>query len=156
MKTEIKWGLIFTFVQFLWICLEFAVGLHDKYVSMHPILTNLFIIPAVYVMYLAIREKKNILGGKITFGQAFLCGLGVSVIVAVLAPLSQYIFHRFINPNYFQNAINYAISAGKLTEAEAGSYFSLQSYMMQASLGAIVAGVITSLIIAAIIRSKSA
>lgn len=156
MKTEIKWGLIFTFVQFLWICLEFAVGLHDKYVSMHPILTNLFIIPAVYVMYLAIREKKNILGGKITFGQAFLCGLGVSVIVAVLAPLSQYIFHRFINPNYFQNAINYAISAGKLTEAEASSYFSLQSYMMQASLGAIVAGVITSLIIAAIIRSKSA
>lgn len=156
MKTEIKWGLIFTFVQFLWICLEFAVGLHDKYVSMHPILTNLFIIPAVYVMYLAIREKKNILGGKITFGQAFLCGLGVSVIVAVLAPLSQYIFHRFINPNYFQNAINYAISAGKLTEAQASSYFSLQSYMMQASLGAIVAGVITSLIIAAIIRSKSA
>ncbi len=156
MKTEIKWGLIFTFVQFLWICLEFAVGLHDKYVSMHPILTNLFIIPAVYVMYLAIREKKNILGGKITFGQAFLCGLGVSVIVAVLSPLSQYIFHRFINPNYFQNAINYAISAGKLTEAQASSYFSLQSYMMQASLGAIVAGVITSLIIAAIIRSKSA
>ncbi len=156
MKTEIKWGLIFTFVQFLWICLEFAVGLHDKYVSMHPILTNLFIIPAVYVMYLAIREKKNILGGKITFGQAFLCGLGVSVIVAVLSPLSQYIFHRFINPNYFQNAINYAISAGKLTEAEASSYFSLQSYMMQASLGAIVAGVITSLIIAAIIRSKTA
>lgn len=156
MKTEIKWGLIFTFAQFLWICLEFAVGLHDKYVSMHPILTNLFIIPAVYVMYLAIREKKRILGGKIAFGQAFLCGLGVSVIVAILSPLTQYIFHRFINPNYFQNAINYAISAGKLTEAEASSYFSLQSYMMQASLGAIVAGVITSLIIAAIVRSKSA
>ncbi|QQS47384.1 MAG: DUF4199 domain-containing protein [Acidobacteriota bacterium] len=156
MKTEIKWGLFFALMAFLWICLEFAVGLHGRYISMHPIITNLFIIPAVYIMYLAIREKKNLLGGKITFGQAFMCGLGVSVIVAILSPLSQFIFHRFVNPNYFTNAINYVTSAGKMTEAEATAYFSLQSYMLQSSLGAIVAGVITSLIIAAIVRTKTA
>ncbi|MGE0101250.1 MAG: DUF4199 domain-containing protein [Blastocatellales bacterium] len=155
MKTEIKWGLIFTVVQMLWWCLEFAVGLNDRYISMHPLLTNLFVIPAVYMMYLAIREKKRSLDGRISFGQAFTCGVGVSVIVAVLAPLTQYIYHRLISPHYFQNAINYAVSASKLTEAEANRYYSLPSYMVQASLGAIVTGVITSLIIAAVVRSKT-
>jgi hypothetical protein len=107
------------------------------------------------MMYLAIREKRQALGGAITFTQAFMCGLGVSVVVAVLSPLAQYLTHRVISPNYFTNAINYAVSAGKLTMEQAGQYFNLQSYMVQASLGAIVAGVITSLILAAFMRTKS-
>ncbi|MBK6799704.1 MAG: hypothetical protein IPG76_23775 [Acidobacteria bacterium] len=41
MKTELKWGVIFSLVALLWLVLEFAVGLHDKYISMHPYLTNL-------------------------------------------------------------------------------------------------------------------
>ncbi len=156
MKTEIKWGLIFALVALLWVALEYAVGLHGKYISMHPILTNLFIIPAVIMMVLAIREKRRVLGGRITFTQAFLCGLGVSVVVAVLSPLTQYIFHRFINPRFFENAIAFAVSTAKMTLDQANSYFNLQSYMLQASLGAIVAGVITSLILAAIMRTKNA
>jgi hypothetical protein len=154
MKTELKWGVIFSLVALLWLVLEFAVGLHDKYISMHPFLTNLFIIPAVAMMYLAIREKKMSLGGNITFVEALLCGVGVSVIVAILSPATQYLFHKYINPKFFENAINVAISANKLTPEQAAAYFSLKSYMFQASLGAIVAGVITSLIIALIVRTK--
>jgi hypothetical protein len=155
MKIEIKWGLIFSLVALLWVVLEYAVGLHGRYISWHPYLTNLFVIPAFIMMFLAIREKQRVLGGSITFKEAFLCGLGVSVIVAILAPAIQYIFHRFINPSFFENAVNYAVGSGKATPEQANAYFNLQSYMLQSSLGALVAGVITSLIIAAILRSKN-
>jgi hypothetical protein len=154
MKTEIKWGLIFTLVQLLWLSLEYAVGLHDKNISLHPFLTLLFIIPAFAMMILAIAEKRRGLGGSINFKQAFLCGLGVSVVVSLLAPLAQFIFHRFINPSFFENMINYATSTGRSTVEQANALFNLKSYMLQASMGAIVAGVITSLILAAIMRDR--
>lgn len=155
MRVEIKWGLIFSVVAFLWVTLEWAVGLHGKYISWHPILTNLFVIPAVWMMVLAIREKRSSLGGKITFSQAFLCGIGVSVIVALLAPLTQWIFHSFVSPHFFENAINYAVQNSKATREQAEAYFNLKSYMLQGSLGGMVIGTITSLVLAVIMRSKS-
>ncbi len=156
MKTEIKWGLIFALVLFLWICLEYAVGLHDKYIASHQYMSFIFIIPAVLMVYLAIREKRRTLGGNISFTQAFLCGLGVSVVVSLLSPLIQYIFHRYVNPNFFNDFINYAVNNGKATLEQAQAYFNLKSYMIQGSVGALVMGVITSLILAAIMRSKKA
>ncbi|MGE0885950.1 MAG: DUF4199 domain-containing protein [Blastocatellales bacterium] len=155
MKTEIKWGLIFTLVAFAWITLEWAVGLHGKFIGWQPILTNIFVIPAVWVMVLAIKDKRRELGGKITFSQAVLCGIGISVIVAVLAPLTQWIFHNFVSPHFFENAINYAVQNGKATREQAEAYFNLKSYMLQGSLGGLVMGTLTSLILAAIMRSKN-
>jgi Protein of unknown function (DUF4199) len=154
MKTEIKWGLIFTLVQLLWLSLEYAVGLHDKYISLHRFFAFLFIILALAMMILAIAEKRRRLGGRINFKQAFLCGLGVSVVVSLLAPLTQFIFHRFINPGFFENMINNAISTGRSTLEQADAFFNLKIYMLQASMLAIVTGVINSLILAAVMRDR--
>jgi len=154
MKTEIKWGLIFTLVALLWVLLERLTGLHDKYIQLHPLLSILFAIPAVVMMVMAIRERRRELGGGVTFKQAFLCGLGVSVVIALLAPLAQYLTQNFITPNYFTNAINYSVQKGLQTREQAELYFSLKSYILQASLSGLVIGVITSLILAVTMRSK--
>jgi hypothetical protein len=138
----------------LWLTLEYLVGLHDKLIAWHPILTNLVAIPSVIIMVLAILEKRRVLGGKITFGQAFLCGLGVSIVVALLSPLTQFIFHRLINPGYFDNAIRYGVSQGKATLEQAQGLFNLESYMIQSVLAAIIIGTITSLVIAAMIKKE--
>lgn len=154
MKTEIKWGLIFVAVLLLWMVLERAAGLHDKNIAYHAILSMLFIIPAVTMVYLAIREKRRVLGGRITFTQAFLCGLGVSVIVALLAPLTQYIIARFISPNFFDNMIAFTVSQGKMTLDQARQFFNLRSYVVQGSMGALGMGAATSLILAGVMRSR--
>jgi Protein of unknown function (DUF4199) len=155
MKTEIKWGLIFSLAALLWVLLERLAGLHDKYIQYHPLLSMLFVIPAVVMMLMAISEKRRELGGAITFKQAFLCGLGVSVVVTLLAPLAQYLTQNFITPNYFTNAINYAVQNGHQTREQAELYFSLKSYILQASLGGLVMGAITTLILAAIMRART-
>lgn len=154
-KTELKWGVIFSVMGLVWVTMEYLVGLHGRFIAWHPILTNLIAIPSVIIMVLAILEKRRVLGGNITFKQAFLCGLGVSLVVAVLSPISQFIFHRLINPGFFENAIRYGVEQGKTTLAEAQAFFNLQSYMLQSVFAAIIIGSITSLVIAAMIKKEA-
>lgn len=154
-KTELKWGVIFSVMGLLWLALEYAVGLHGRFIGWQPILTNLVAIPSVIIMVMAILDKRQVLGGAITFTQAFLCGLGVSLIVAVLSPLTQFIFHRLINPGYFENAIRYGVEHGQTTLEKAQAYFNLPSYMLQSVLAAIIMGSITSLVIAAMIKKEA-
>jgi hypothetical protein len=154
-KTEFKWGVIFAVMGLIWVTLEYLVGLHGRFIAWHPILTNLIAVPSVIIMVLAILEKRRVLGGTISFKQAFLCGLGVSVVVAMLSPLTQFIFHTLINPGFFENAIRYGVEQGKTTLAEAQAFFNLQSYMLQSVLAALIMGSITSLVIAAMIKKEA-
>lgn len=153
-KIELKWGLIFAFVALLWITLEYLVGLHGRYIRWHPWLTMFFVIPAVVMMVMSIVEKRTVLGGHITFKQAFLCGLGVSIIVGLLTPITQIIFHRFINPGFFESFINYAVTTQQATLEQAQKYFNLTSYIIQGMIFAVIVGAITSLAIAAMIRKE--
>jgi hypothetical protein len=54
------------------------------------------------------------------------------------------------------DVIKYSVDTGRMTQQQAESFFNLNSYMLQASIGALVAGVVTTLVLAAIMRSKSA
>lgn len=155
MKLEIKWGLIFSLVSLIWVVGEYLVGLHDRYIAQHPILTNLFFFPAVLMMYLAIREKRRALGGKIGFIEALLSGIGVSVIVAILSPAVQYIFSRWVNPGFFDQMTAYAVASGKLPLELARKHFNLQQYMLMSSMGAIGAGGMTSLVLAFLMRTRN-
>lgn len=154
-KTELKWGVIFSAMGLIWLTLEYLVGLQSRFIAWHWVLTNLVAIPSVIIMVLAILEKRRVVGGTISFKQAFLCGFGVSVVVAALSPLTQFMFHRLIHPGYFENAIRYGVEQGKTTLAEAQAFFNLQSYMLQSVCAAIIIGSITSLVIAAMIKKEA-
>lgn len=154
MRTEIKWGVIFALAGLIWVTLEYLAGLHTGFIAWHPILTMFFIIPAVTIMTLAIREKKKSLGGRITFWQAFLCGMGVSLVVALPGPVNQFIFHRLINPGFFAAMIRQAVDRGGQTLEQAQAFFNFQNYVLQSVIGPVIMGAITSAIIAAIIRTR--
>lgn len=156
MKLEVKWGLIFSLASLLWVIGEYLVGLHDRFVDRQAVLTNLFFFPAVLIMYLAVREKKVRQGGRIGFNEALLCGIGVSVIVAILAPAVQYVFSRWINPRFFEEMIRHAVGSGKLTLEQARQHFNLNAYMLMSSIGAIGAGGLTSLALALVMRTRDA
>jgi hypothetical protein len=119
-KIEIKWALIFFIVSLIWIFLEKLVGLHDAHIDKHPIYTNFFAILAIAMYVFALLDKrKNFYHGRMNWMQGFVSGVIISVIVAILSPLGQYLTHEVITPEYFPNAIEYAVSSGKLGQAEA-------------------------------------
>jgi hypothetical protein len=153
--TEIKWALLFTLASLLWTVLEKALGWHDASIAKHPIYTNFFAVIAILLFVLALLEKRNKdLGGKMTWFQGVASGMVISVFVAILSPLSQYITHEFITPDYFKNAINYAVENGKMSQNNAETYFSFKSYLIQAAFGALGRGTVTSAIVALFLKKK--
>lgn len=93
MKTrtiEIKWAIIFSVVGLLWMLLEKLTGLHSTHIDKHMYLTNLFAIPAIIMMVLALKDKKhNFYKGQMSYKQGFISGLIISVFIALLSPLTQ-------------------------------------------------------------------
>ena len=156
-RIELKWALIFVVMSLLWMVLEKAVGLHSTHIDMHMYLTNLFAIPAILVYVLALKDKKkNFYNGQMSYKQGFLSGLVITVIVTLLAPLTQWITSTIITPEYFPNVIAHSVETGyhsSLEEAEA--YFNLKNYMVQSTIGALVMGVLTTAIVTLFVRTKS-
>lgn len=152
---EIKWGVIFIVAMLLWMLLERLVGLHSTHIGQHPIWTNLFAIIAIAVYVLALRQKRTQLNGVMTWQQGFLSGLIITAVVTILTPLGQYLTHTVITPHFFVNAIDYAVANDKMSQAEALAFFSLESYLLQAVVGALVMGIITSAVVAWFVRTPS-
>lgn len=154
-RIEVKWALIFTVMTLVWMMLEKAVGLHDQYLDKHMIYTNLIALPAITIYFFALIEKKRkFYNGSMDFKEGLKCGLVITLIVALLSPLTQYITSVYITPDYFQNVIKLTVDKKMMTQAQAESYFSLNNYVKQAAYGALVMGVITSAIVAAIVKTK--
>lgn len=152
---ELKWGVIFIISGILWVWLEAIFGLHDVYIAQHPLYTNFFGIIAVVIYILALREKKQkFFKGEMPWKEGFTSGIILTIVITILSPLSQYVVYTFISPSYFQNVIEYSIENNKMTQEQAEAYFSLRSYMIQATFGALVMGVVTAAVVAWFVRTK--
>ncbi len=156
-KIEIKCAIIFSIVSLLWMVLEKLTGLHDKHIDYHLYLTNLFAIPAIIVMVMALKDKnENFYGGQITYKQGLISGIILSVFIALLSPLTQWITSFVITPEYFPNIIKRTVELGYYkTTAEAEANFNYQNYAIQGSIGALIMGILTTAIAMIFIRTKS-
>lgn len=156
LKIEIKWAIIFSIIGLLWMLLEKLVGLHSTHIDKHMYLTNLFAIPAIIVMVLALKDKKrDFYAGQMNYKQGLISGIILSVFIALLSPLTQWITSTIITPEYFPNVIAYSVETGyykSIEEAEA--YFNLKNYIVQSTIGALLMGIITTAIAMIFIRSK--
>ena len=136
--------------------IEKALGWHNEKIADHATLTNIFAIPAIAIYVFAMLDKrKNYYHGRMTYKEAFLAGLIITLIVALFSPLTQYITSTLITPDYFSNVIEYAVSSGTMTQPDAEAYFNLKSYMVQSLIGAAIMGIITSAVVALFTQTKT-
>src|SRR5690606_30584819 len=121
--SEFKWALLFSVMGLLWLALEKLSGLHGPYIDYHLYLTNLFAIPAIIVMVMALKDKKkNYYGGQMNYRQGLVSGIILSSIIALLSPLTQWVTSFVISPEYFPNVIERSVELGHFkTTAEAES-----------------------------------
>lgn len=155
-RTEIKWALYFTVMTLVWMLLEKVSGLHGKYIDYHLYLTNLFAIPAIWFMVLALKDKKkNFYLGNMSYQQGLISGIIVSAVIALLSPLTQWIVSYVITPEYFPNVIKRSVEIGYYkTIAEAEANFNYKTYAINSTIFSFVFGVITTAIAMLFIRTK--
>ena len=156
-KTEIKWAILFSVMTLIWMLLEKLSGLHGQYIDYHLYLTNLYAIPAIWLMVLALKEKKRIAyNGQINYLQGLKSGIVLSIFIALLSPLTQWITSYVITPEYFPNVIKRSVEIGYFkTTAEAEANFNYANYAKQGAIAALVMGLITTAIAMVFIRTKS-
>ncbi|MCE7040134.1 DUF4199 domain-containing protein [Dyadobacter sp. CY312] len=154
--TEIKWAFIFIVTSLLWMVLEKVTGLHSNHIDKQQYLTMGFMVPAIWIYVLALKDKKKKdYRGRMTFKQGFISGLIISVIVALFSPLTQWITTYVITPEFFPNVIEYSLKTGyHKTRAEAEAFFNFENYAKQGLVGAIGMGIVTSLVVAFFVKSK--
>jgi hypothetical protein len=71
-----------------------------------------------------------------------------------LTPISQLITSLVITPDYFDSMIAFTVETGKMTQEAAEAEFNLSNYLLVSTVFAPVAGVVTSLIMAALNMRK--
>ena len=154
-QIEIKWGLLFILSGLIWMVLEKSLGWHDELLEKHATYTMFYAPIAIALYVLALREKKKTFyKGEMTYLQGLISGLLLTLVVVLLTPLSQYISHEFISPDYFPNIIRLTVEKGQMALEEAEMHFSLMSYIQQSLIFAAFMGVLTSAIVALFTRSK--
>lgn len=137
--------------------LEKLSGLHEKYIDYHLYLTNLFAIPAIWTMVLALKDKKkNFYSGNMNYKQGLISGIILSVFIALLSPLTQWITSFVITPEYFPNVIKRSVELGYFkTTVEAEANFNYKTYAINSTIFAFVFGVVTSAIAMIFLRTKN-
>lgn len=151
---ELSWALIFICAMLLWMLFERAIGLHSVHIGVHPIYTNFFAIIAVLVYVFALRHKRErFYAGQMTWLQGFYCGLMITLLIALFTPLTQWLVHTLITPHFFVNAATHAVETGMMEVSDAGAYFNLTAYIVQAFFGALIMGIVTSAVVAFFVRS---
>jgi hypothetical protein len=155
-RIEIKWAIYFALMTLAWMLLEKLSGLHGKYIDYHLYLTNLFAIPAIWFMVLALKDKKkNFYDGNMSYKQGLIAGIVVSAFIALLSPITQWITTYVITPEYFPNVIARSVELGYYkTTAEAEAAFNYSTYAINSTIFAFVFGVVTTAIAMIFIRTK--
>lgn len=155
-KIEMKWALLFNCIVVLWMLLEKLLGFHDKYIDYQMYVTNFFAIPAIITMVFAINnKKKQYYNGIMKYKQGLKSGVILSVFIAILTPISQWVTTYIISPSYFPNMIKRSVALGYYpSEIDAKAYFNYYNYTIQGTIGALVMGIVTTAIAVIFLHSK--
>ncbi|MBP6610000.1 MAG: DUF4199 domain-containing protein [Paludibacter sp.] len=156
-KIELKWALIFSAVSLIWMLIEKLTELHSTYLDYHIYLTNLFAIPAITVMVLALRsKKKDYYRQQMSYLQGLISGVVLSAFIALFSPLVQWVTTYVISPEYFPNVIKRSVELGLYkTTALAEANFNYTNYAIQGVIGSLLMGIVTTAVAMLFLKTKN-
>ena len=107
-------------------------------------------------MVLALMDKKkNFYGGNMSYKQGLVSGIFVSLFIALLSPLTQWITSYVITPEYFPNVIKRSVELGYYENtAAAEANFNYKNYAINSTIFAFVFGVATTAVAMIFIRTR--
>ena len=164
MNSEIRSGIAISVAGFLWLLLEFSLGLHSTRIDYQPFFTWMSIIIPIIGLYWAAKAKRDrFYKGKINFIQSAKTGIIVTAVSSIISPLLAWLYVSVINPFYFSTMISHRkqmieeLNLSSLEEKsikinEAFQYFNTSNYIIQSFLAVLIIGLVLSLIIAALIK----
>lgn len=121
----------------------------------------------VAAIVMAVRQHRDQeLGGFITFGRSFYTGFIVSLLIGLISAIWGYVFFAFVEPGLIDTMMEVSreqmIDQQGMSESDADQAMSYMTWMMNpaalsmfAAVGSLVAGMIFSLIIGAVMKREA-
>jgi hypothetical protein len=162
LKIALKYGVLIVLFSLIWIGLEYLVGMQADYVEFHPVLTLLTLLIPLMLIYFGIREAQKSATDYFTYADAFKTGFAITIVVAVLNPLLQWLCYTLAFPGFFEtlqaNSEAHQLSLGvdmEVARTQAMEQYSLGRYLWQSFIGTIVGGAVIAAIISLFVRDKA-
>ncbi|WP_288981715.1 DUF4199 domain-containing protein [uncultured Flavobacterium sp.] len=153
---EIKWAIISIIIFLAWMTLEKELGFHSEKIKWQPLFNLLYIFPTFVLYFLALREKKKkYYNNNINWKQGLISTIIISFIIVLFSPITQFITHEFISPDFLENTINQIVLSKKLTLEEAKEYTTLTSSIWKNISDGLSFGVVIGAIVAYILKTKT-
>ena len=131
------------------------MGYHDINIKWQPVFNLLYIFPTFILYLLALLEKKKkYYQDQMSWKQGMISAIIISFIIVFFSPITQFIIHEIISPDFLKNTINYTVSQKKLTLTEAKEYTTLTSSIWKNISDGLSFGVVIGAIVAYLIQSK--
>ncbi|WP_018344108.1 DUF4199 domain-containing protein [Cytophaga aurantiaca] len=154
-KNELLAGVTIAVASFIWICLEYIIGFHDRLIDYHPYVTNLaYILPVIGVNWAVKKRYAAQTPEAFEIKDGLMSGVIVAVTSAFLLLPLLWIFVTYINPAFFGNMIagatKKALMSGDnsvIALQDAKEYFNLSSYLIQSFTSMLMLGVLISLMV---------
>ena len=155
-KIEFKWAIISIIIFLAWMTLEKQLGFHSEKIKWQPLFNLLYFFPTFIIYFLALSEKKNkFYNGNINWKQGLISAILISFIIVIFSPITQFITHEFISPDFLENTINHIVINKKLTLEEAKEYTTLTSSIWKNISDGLSFGVVIGAIVAYILKTKT-
>jgi hypothetical protein len=154
-QTEFKWASILFTVTLLWKVFEKIMGWHGPQIEKHALYSNMYDLLFVTIFVFAllgIRKKR--FAGEMTWKQGFLSGLIITVLITAVSPITQFLAHKVISPEFFPNIINLAVENGVLSSETAEAKFNLNNYILENLVGTAIIGTVCALLLPLFMMKK--
>lgn len=153
---EIKWAVVLSMTTIGFAYSAKYLGYYDDKLPYYQAFSLLLAPLWCIIYYLGIREKKmEFFHGKMDWKRGFVSGIFMAGIAAFLAPFGEWYTYEIIAPDYFSKAISLMLESNKMTEDQANTYFSLNSYIMQSIFTTLSGGVVIAAIVSFVLKSKN-
>lgn len=152
-KRVLVWTLILFISTLSWMVFEKLMGWHDDRIADHATYSLFYDALFILIFYLAFRvnmQQSDLLLWK----DGFFFGMKITTLMVLLSPLTQTIIHRVISPEFFPNIIDFAVENNILSRTEASERFNLTTYMVQNAIGTSILGLLTTSMMALIMRKR--
>jgi len=107
--SEIRSGIALGLALFFWLLLEFYLGFHTKYIDYLPFVTWLFVvIPAVGINWALKAKRDRYYLGQISIFQALKTGIIITIVMAIVSALMQFLYVIIVNPMFYDTMTAHA------------------------------------------------
>jgi len=162
-KTELKYGLIIALASAALLIIQDLAGLYNEHIQYLSSISWVGYIIPVIGLFFAIKEKRDKdPEGFISYGRCIGTGVLTSLVSGIIGAVVQYVFISFVNPGFTERLMDIQreqMLDNGLPPEQADAAMGMVQFMFSplmmtllAFTGAVIAGVVISLIIGAILK----